>query len=395
VMAAALVVCMPLWQWRQTVVWLSGFSNYALASLVLLGFAVSIHRERVGGRSLSVVGGVALFVFAVAGQLFIEHVTVFIVLASVVNVAVHLWRDRRVTARSVIWLAGSLIGAAIMFSNSAYRSAIGGDRYQGLAADKATGATGLHAILIQGTHKLPQYAVIGNTFLNATLFALVVILTLLARSGGRDVAWFRYVPAGLAGVGVAGAAAVRATIAPGESTGTLIPWAWLPALALFCSLVLTALLLIEERVRAAMVLALTVAVPVLVAPLAAVTPFGPRNFLPSYLLMAAVALLLLAEARQRMPELVLARVVIGVGAGAVIVVLANYWAVYRVIDQQADDRARSLQQAAAAGQDHAAVRRLPFPEYMHVPDPTSALGVRKFNAYYGLPPDFRVELIGR
>ena len=79
---AALLVAMPHGEWRQTVVWVSGFSNYTLAGGCLLVFVLSIQRDWTKPGRIPAPALVVVFLFAVASQLFIEHVTVFILLAS-------------------------------------------------------------------------------------------------------------------------------------------------------------------------------------------------------------------------------------------------------------------------------------------------------------------------
>ena len=138
------MLAMPLGQWRQTVVWVSGFSNYALASIGLLLFVLSMQRDwepPAKRRAPSRLELGALLLVAFASQLFVEHVTLLITGASLVNLVVR-WRlrERGVTAVALVWAIGSVAGATVMFSNTAYRTILtGGTTYQGVGAPDGGG----------------------------------------------------------------------------------------------------------------------------------------------------------------------------------------------------------------------------------------------------------------
>ena len=394
--AGALVLVMPLGQWRQTVVWVSGFSNYVLAALVLLVFVLTIQCDWLRPRKPPLSLAVLLLFFAVAGQLFMEHVTLFILVASLANVAVQFRRASGVSRVAVAWAVGAVVGAVVMFSNSAYRTvAAGGEANQGLAAsDSGHGA--IWAIIVQGSGGVSQYAVTANTVLNLVLFALVLSLAWRHRDPSGHPPRGPLVVVVLAGVAVIVSIAVQTAIEPGHYYGTLSPWSWIAALAQLVAILLTARTLIQDTARAVTVGVLGMSVLVLVAPMAVVTPFGPRNFLPSYLLLVLVALLLLAELLERSSAPVLTRLTAGLGAVVALATISSYFAVYVVIHREVEHRADYLRNAADEGFPYAYVYTLPFQDHVHNPDPLPQGGQQKrFKRYYGLPLNLEIRLVDR
>ena len=407
--AGALVLAMPLGQWRQTVVWVSGFSNYALASIGLLLFVLSMQRDwepPAKRRAPSRLELGALLLVAFASQLFVEHVTLLITGASLVNLVVR-WRlrERGVTAVALVWAIGSVAGATVMFSNTAYRTILtGGTTYQGVGAPDGGG---LGSIVHQASGPVSQYAQTGNALLNFTFFALIVVLALRSRiDSGR---WTPGVlaPVTLAAIGVAGGAAITASIEPMHYGSTVTNLSWLPALAQLAALLVAAQTLVSDSRRRRDLLALVLSTGALVAPMVVISPFGPRNFLPGYLLLSAAALVLFAEVHQRLsgtsaesvaapagPRLL--RQVAATAAGVVVIVtLCQYFVVYQVIHQKVEHRVGHFSEAARDGKTRVHDKTLPFPEYVHAPDPTPGIWARRYKRYYGLPSDLRIILKDR
>lgn len=396
--SAGLVVAMPLGQWRQTVVWVSGFSNYTLAGFCLLVFVLLVQRDWTRPLQLSRPGIALILAFAVASQLFMEHVTLFLVVASVANVVVQLRRPgRRVTPLAVTWAVGAALGAALMFQNSAYRAAAGdGETYQGIgAAGTTTGHGTVWSIVLQGAGGVSQYVVAANAALNLALFGLILALALVHRF--HEGRWARGPVAAvvLAGVATVFSAAIRLSLEPDHIFGRLTGWAWVPALAQFAAILVAARVLVKDRNRSVTISLLAGSVLVLVAPMAAVMPYGPRNFLPSYLVLVAIALLLLAELEERAASPVLPRVVAGLGAVAVLGTLMGYYSVYSLIHQQVENRSAYLANRAHEGARVASVYTLPYPGYVHSPDPLPGNWEDRFKHYEGLPKRFHIKLVDR
>jgi hypothetical protein len=393
---AALIVAMPLGEWRQTIVWISGFSNYTLGALCLLVFVLAVQRDWQAPMAPSPIRLAAVFVFATASQLLIEHVTVFILLASLANVFLQLRRPRRhLSSLAVVWAMGAVSGAAVMFSNSAYRTVVGGgEANQGLAAAHSEHGP-LVSIILQGSRGISQYAVATNTVLNLLLFLLVLALALREKEAFRSAS-LRVAAVILSGAAAALSVAVQSAVEPGHYYGTLSQWSWIPAASQLAAIVLAAKTLVRDHGRSVSINWLAASVVVLLGPMAVVTPFGPRNFLPSYLLLALVALLLLKELSEDPAVRIVPALAAGLGAVVALATLTSYFAVYVVIHREADRRLDHLREAAQQNVRNPHVYTLPFQDHVHNPDPIPLGGQDgRFKRYYGLPPRMRIHLIDR
>lgn len=390
--AVGIVIGMPLGVWQQSVVWLSGFSNYALASIVLLAFLRSARRD-LEGDALGLPRAGVLFVFVVAGQLFIEHVTMFVVIGSMALLVARLARKWGPSVRSVVWLTGAIVGAAIMFSNSAYWGvSASGVQYQ------QVGSSGHHSALvsaiIEGTGGVSQYAVAINTVLNAVLAVLIGGLVLVARRRSGAVGTAQLAAVALAGLGLLVGVAVNASVQSNSYFGSLTRWSWVAAVAELGAVLLAAGSLVRDRRRVLAMRILAAAVVTIVVPMAAVRPYGPRNFLPSYLMMAVIALLLLAELRKQAESGAVAGAAIAIGLAISVVVGTGYLVTYDRIHQAEQTRVNTIRSAVQAGRHAARVYTLPDPAYVHVPDPVGNFATY-FKLYYQIPEHFRIRLVDR
>ncbi|MCZ4498605.1 MAG: hypothetical protein JWQ74_1158 [Marmoricola sp.] len=397
---AALIVAMPLSQWRQTITWTSGFSNYTLATVGLLVFAAAVRRDWTGtwprARRSAWLALPSAFIVA----LFMEPVTLLLVIGSLANLAL-LARARRPVLVAGGWALGSAAGAALMFSNGAYRNAAAEDpdHYQQIGATNA--GKGLDGILKQGMGGVSQFAVTGNTALNLVFLVLAVVLVGITVIGFRRTGETPALRALAATAGVIAAVVavvlslrVDHSVYPGRDDGSLTPEAWKPALALLVAIVLVAAAAVEDRTRRVTVLVLAAGVVVLVTPLAAITPFGPRNFLPSYALMTGIVLVLLVEVVERgLPPLAV-RAAAGASAVVVVGMLTAYLVVYSSVHSADAERLRELRAAVAQGQGSVRVPALPHHDYVHAPDPTGELAER-YKAFYRLPAGLQITVVPR
>src|SRR6185437_11441479 len=162
--AGVLFLTMPLGEWREGIVWLSGFVNYGMSAmffLVFLALAQAQWRDRLSQPGPLRLASVALAGFV--GQLFMEHVTLCICLMGVGLSVLYRRARGHWPLYLATWTAAGLVGAAVMFSNSAYRHAASGGAYQSVQS------TGLNDLTVKLVDHMSTPAVVGNLVLNAVL----------------------------------------------------------------------------------------------------------------------------------------------------------------------------------------------------------------------------------
>lgn len=132
-----LFLCMPKEMLREAVVWTSGYANYVPSAMIALLLVMLGKRAMVGNEANdSRITVFSLGLLTYIGSMFMEHITLFLILASF-SLTLYSFRKYSSLNRSYVsMLIGSVLGAVCMFSNSAYRSAINGSNdYQKVATD--------------------------------------------------------------------------------------------------------------------------------------------------------------------------------------------------------------------------------------------------------------------
>ncbi|MGN1480221.1 MAG: DUF6056 family protein [Acutalibacteraceae bacterium] len=117
----AAVSIMSAEMFRQIIMWRSGFSNYVPPLAAVLLYLVIIRNvfdnEAPHYKKLTFL---LTFFIGAAGALFMENVTLYAVLLGAAVLIYTKYKFKKVFAPHISYLIGSICGAAIMFTNSAY-----------------------------------------------------------------------------------------------------------------------------------------------------------------------------------------------------------------------------------------------------------------------------------
>lgn len=386
--ALAMVMLMPLGTWRQAVVWLSGFSNYALSTVGLLVFVLMTqHAWRGHEYARPRLAAALTFPLAVVSALFVEHVTVALVVFSVLALVLMSRRHRpwRVAAA---WAVGSITGAIVMFSNAAYRNVAGGtSSYQ--RVDDA----GVGAIVQNALGGVSHLAVAANLGLNTCVFAAVGVLAWQAHSRTGRLTRGALASVVGASMGLVGGACVSAVAPAGARTDGIIDWSWVSSLGMLVAIVCAAIFLVVDVERRELILALLALVVVLIAPAAIMRPYGPRNFLPTYVLLAVILLVLVREVMGQEARTELKTVVAALGFGTATLVFAGHVAVYAHIDHVDQKRLEAIRTAVAEGKQQVSVPPLPHRGYVHQPNPVNDRFMGRFKRFHHVPDSVRLDFV--
>lgn len=383
VVVYALILAMPIPVWRQGIAWTSGFSNYSLATLSMLTVLAILRwllMERpTFSRGRGIALGAMLFVLTFIGQLFIEHVTTFIVLVTTTSIVYSFYRGRH---HPLLWslFAGAVLGAAAMFSNGAYRRALSGEgNYQRIGQ---SAGSRVDQMLDAVDSVIGLYGVISNTALNVTLLALLAIVA-FARFGrlGRNEGRGRLAWAGVGCFATTGAGLLLAFANDDSLSGVS---GFVGVLALLVVLG-TAGATVTDRSSRTLVVLVAAAFLVLVLPLLVVKPIGPRCFVPTYaILLVAVAMLTRHAVRDvRSPNAALVAIAAAILA---ISTFGSRYSAYADINHASAIRQAKVKAAVESGRRDVSVRPLPDgATWVHYPDPASEPWNTRYKLFYGVP----------
>lgn len=394
-LTSVLFLTMPVETWRQAVVWLSGFTNYAVAGLCLLVFLRSTKREWSGEspRRAGAAWLVAIFVFGFVSALFMEHVTLYLVAASILSVIAFGRRRGSLPVRGVVWAASFVIGAGVMFSNGAYRSATGAGsekRYQNIQT--GGGRSAISRIIEKMTDTISAQGVTHNVTLNFVVLLLVVLL--IGAPAATVSLRLRRTVFSLTGAFFALTYALPVATANLHLQLRARALNGVAAVILLAILVCVTLLIVRDLDRRFQILVCCGSIIVVMGPLLVVNPVGPRCFYPTYLVFLLIVNLLAREFSERQESLSLERLVPFLGA-LTVGLFATSIMIYGIIQHDANRRIADIREQVDQGAKAVTVEQLPFIGYVHYPDPSNALLVERFKLYYNLPADLKIALTPR
>ncbi|BAK94942.1 hypothetical protein TEH_16150 [Tetragenococcus halophilus NBRC 12172] len=109
-----LILLLPVSFYSQTYGWLAGFANYNTSTFLFLLIIYLVQKNRD-----SIFLCVSILVLALLTQLFIENLTIASILIAGIGLITAIMLNEQILPY-ISWLAGAVVGAFIMFSNSAY-----------------------------------------------------------------------------------------------------------------------------------------------------------------------------------------------------------------------------------------------------------------------------------
>lgn len=296
IVASLLMLLTPRNIFRQTYSWIAGFSNYVPPILLVLMYIFYIRDmfSRVRVPITNKLYIVVAFVLSLSTQLFIEHVTLYMIMLCVFVIGYSYFKFKKLYAFDISVFAGTIVGAIIMFSNGAYHKiAEEEDKYR-------TMATGLSGMIETA---LNQYTNIINKqfFMQLTLIT-VIIAILCVLICARNTAKYKTKLKGLSLVALLVVVAYPFYLIYKDyyTETVLISKAFNSAVEAIFSLVFYLALAwviftnLKENERRDRTLFLLGSGLALLAPLTVVTPIGGRNFLSSYIFFILVVLELIA-----------------------------------------------------------------------------------------------------
>ena len=122
-LAGLLFGTIPVAVWRETCGWVGGFSNYGLASFLLVCWQYLLFSAVRNGEKKAGAGRLLLYgLFGVCLQLVLENVTIYALAATFLALLTEWIRRKKCPARMLAMFLGCVVGTAVMFSSSIYTS---------------------------------------------------------------------------------------------------------------------------------------------------------------------------------------------------------------------------------------------------------------------------------
>ena len=381
----------PQSMWAQVVVWTSGFSNYVPPILMIFLYLILVQNvfDEVPPEYVRAAIAIVPFLGFAAG-LFMENVTLYNLAVAVVIPVIGFVRFRKVYGLHLAYAGGSIAGAVMMFTNSAYSTIVqGGDEYRSSALN-----SGLIGTIANNLNVIIRSFFLENMAVWGILSVLCLACWMMYRKSGEEkkICHFAVGVHILCGVLLAIKSFCPAWLILGNETITVLFFAAIAVTYCFGALIVV-LLCVDEQKMKLWILFLLVSIPVLIAPLLVVNPVGARCLFASYMMLAAACVMLLVYVMEHLHfsaavQKSLGAAILAVCAVVMICMVNVYLAVHRY-DTLRDEYVRKQ---VKAGYQTVMVSKLPHESYVWCSVPEN-LWAERYKLFHGIDLDVEFELL--
>ncbi|MDN6836133.1 MAG: hypothetical protein L0L86_08350 [Lactococcus lactis] len=255
------VLFLPVSFYSQTYGWLAGFANYNTSTFLFLWIIYLVLKNKISFLSLA-----SIFVLSLLAQLFIENLAIASIFIAAIGLIIAIILKEQIWPY-LSWLIGSVTGALIMFSNSAYHME---NNMRGFSnADIHT----FNTMLLTDWTEL----YVKQNALLLILFSIVLYLLTEKKSLGKLVLYF--LPSGYFML------RYLLNISWHQQSMVMLVFELILILIFLATLIVViskSSIPFSSKRRSFSYIAISL---LLVAPFLIVTPFGPRNILTSYVFL--------------------------------------------------------------------------------------------------------------
>lgn len=386
-----LLVFMPVGLLKQSIVWTSGFANYATSIFFILLYVYysrGIYEKKPPKYPLWHI--LPMFVLGFVSSLIVEHITLYSVVLAIFVLVYAIVKFKKVYASFVSYLAGTVGGTVLMFSNSVYHNVVSGNDSYRTIGDNGIVSTVKRAFSAYLDTISPE-GFFKNFVLNAIIAAVCVILwhslknklSSKAKIIGELSLTVIVMYAGFSlmfGVGRL-YPDERYKLLQGFATAVYI-------LAMFVFLVVLPL----TGDKKAKILFMYFSIGCMIAPLFVVTPIGSRCFFASYVMMIVLVVELFSNVDDAVKQSVAkysktAMIVSSVGLLYLLYVYSSIYVadVHRIEKAQTDSQTKTVIK----------VKKLPYEDYVWCSDLQNDEWKNRFKAFNGIDENVKIKVVER
>lgn len=388
------ILLVPSNIFAQTFGWTAGFVNYVPSLALLLIYLILTKNifndaKPVYKKWLPLV----IVPLGIVTQLIVEHVTLFAVFTAFFVIFYTFYKHKTFYSVHISYLLATIIGAFIMFSNSAYLSVFSGTDSYRTIKDSTTGSSNLlQRIYNTYSDNMYQYLFLENPVINIFISLMVIFLITKAVSKNQ---WTNYLLKPLLLVPIISFLIYLIAINPLVSddffyskTNDLEA---LLSITYFISIVFSISFFIKEVKYKTRLLYYICGVVLLTAPFIFVTPYGPRGALASFIFLILIGLELFSyNSRHFNFEKGLLTKPLLITA---IVLIVFYTTIFFSNGLVNRDRLNNLDAEVQKEKNTIYVRELPFPEFLWMSSTKRKHFIKMFKRYYEVPESTEVIFV--
>ncbi len=370
----------PYLIFRQAIVWTAGFSNYVV-SLVFVFLFIYLNKELFDGKSKdTLVYRIFFPLIGIVSALFVEHVTLYVLVLSLFSNIYYFIKNKKVNLSLALYFVGIMIGAFIMFSNSAYSNiSSGSDTYRSIGI-----ANFINSSITSYFTMIYKYLSADNLILNIVLSCLVLkslYMYLMKEKNHRKKIYILsfvlvFFP-------------IYNLILRFSGINIFLKYtkyiSGILTIVYFICIFLSAFF-VKDKLRRYRIIFALLSIIVLTAPLFVVTPIGGRCFFPMYAFWIWISLefyLNNLKEENEYTKLILM---------ASISVFATYLiCIYGYVFKVYQERIRYI--GKHKNEVSMVLPKLPYSKYMWYADPVNKEFEERFKAYYSIDSDIDITFV--
>lgn len=365
-----LIVLMPKSMFRQSIVWVSGFTNYAIPVILILLYFY--HYKNHKENKLS---SLFVFIIGICSCLFMEHITIYCFLLSIFIIFKDYVKAKKISLYNIMYFLGNLIGSIIMFSNKAYFSiTTGEDTYRTIypgISDMMINAKEAYLNIIQ------KDLIFNNIFLVMVIIILmsIIIIRYLKCTQKNKViyiSWFIIVSYGLY--------QLLSFINPEWQImlkyTSIIEGVY--TFLFFVSIIIITIFTVDDKSTKYQLLFYLISILILTLPLFVVNPIGPRCFFPMYILFILFICTLFNNLEVNKTIIIKKEILIL----TIFIIVFSYiylLSIYLYIYMKDIDRINYIHKEINNGATEITVKKLPYPDYVWNGDVND-----RYKIFYGI-----------
>lgn len=386
ILTTMLIFAMPKEIFKQAVVWTSGFSNYVLSTILVLIYIYmirSIFKKEYfeyGNKNI-----IVAFLLGISGTLFMENVTIYIVLLSLGVIIYTFLKFKKLYRFTITYAIGSIIGTIIMFSNSAYYNvATNSDNYRAVATSQESGM--IQGMIEAYTNIIHRQLFLNNTILNLCLVAVLLMVVYKSKVIVKKKFALDFCLLGIIGYNFY---SVIKKISP--EWQILLRYTkyfeGIISIIYFISLMGFILIYIKDKEKRDKLIFILVSILFLAGPLLVVKPIGSRCFFITYIFF----ILLINEL---LDIVVINNICFNKGISIISCILAIHLiSIYLYVFKIDCERIRFVEEQLKSNTKEIVLTELPYPNYLWTDTPTESVWIDRFKLFHNIPKDVELKVI--
>lgn len=379
-----LIFLMPTNVLAQGVVWTSGFTNYAIPTLLIVIYMNVFKKVSQDDYKQSKYMPIFTLCLGFSNALFMENIAIYNAFISLLLLIYSYYKHRKMDIAQCMFLFGSILGLALMFSNEAYTTIINNEDGYREVAQK--GNIILNAVELYFSRVYIMFS-FQNVILNSAICIFVVKYSYKLLNSHKLKNIKKYLLMGCNAYLLSFMMYSWIHIMNPKWNILLGRTKYFEGLIIigFCLVIFTVTLFeIKESLHMKKAFFIEVSIVVLLAPLFVVNPIGPRCFLPIYCLFI-VLLLCFVDVEKTVvyfKDIILLSTVV-----SYIFLLS----IYTYIHVKSEQRIQYIYECIDS-ESVIKVKALPYSGYVWTGDPNEPIWAERFKLYYDIPEEVEIKV---